>query len=97
MFHFGHHTNQHELEVQRVIHFQNLANQLLDAFIDTKKVTNLHILAANAPRWIDVSKGQLENESKICLKHGRPIISKDNSWKRRKQRKIGAPKEVNIK
>ena len=30
-------TNQCELEVQRIIHLQNLANQLQDAFIDTKK------------------------------------------------------------
>ena len=32
-------TNQCELEVQRIIHLRNLANQLPDAFIDTKKVT----------------------------------------------------------
>ena len=36
-------TNQYELEVQRIIHLQNLANQLPDAFIDTKKVIKSHI------------------------------------------------------
>ena len=48
------HTNQCVLEVQRIIHLQNLTNQLLDAFIDTKKVTKSHILATNTPTWIDI-------------------------------------------
>ena len=30
-------TKECELEVQQIIHLQNLANQLLDAFTDTKK------------------------------------------------------------
>ena len=30
-----------------IIHLKNLVNQLLDAFIDTKKVTKLYILAIN--------------------------------------------------
>ena len=59
-----------------IIHLQNLANQLQDAFIDIKKVTKLHILAANALTWIDVLEGQLENESQIHLKHVRHIGSK---------------------
>ena len=37
--HFDPRTNQCELEVQRIIHLQNLANQLPDAFVDAKKVT----------------------------------------------------------
>ena len=41
------HTNQCELEVQMVIHFQNLTNQLPDAFIDTKKVTKSYIPVVN--------------------------------------------------
>ena len=77
MSHFDPRTNQYELEVQRIIHSQNLANQLPYAFIDTKKVTKSYIQATNAPPWIDVPKGQLANESQICLKHGRPIRSKD--------------------
>ena len=73
MYHFDHRTNQCELEVQRIIHLQNLANQLLDAFIDTKKVTKSYISATNTPTWIDVPKGQLANESKIHLKRDKPI------------------------
>ena len=73
MSHFDPCTNQCELEVQRIIHLKNIANQLLDAFIDTKKVTKSHIPATNAPTWINVPEGQLENESKIRLKCGRPV------------------------
>ena len=77
MFHFDPCTNQCELVVQRIIHLQKHANQLLDEYIDTKKVTKSHTSAINAPTRIDVTKGQLEIESQIRLKHGRPIGSKD--------------------
>ena len=98
MSHFDSCTNQCELEVQRIIYLQNLANHLLDAFIDTKKVTKSHIPVANAPARIDVPEGQLANESQIRLKRGRRIDSKDlTPLNRRTQRKIGAPKEANIK
>ena len=43
MTHLDSRTNQYELEVQRIIHLQNLAKQLPDAFIDTKKVIKSHI------------------------------------------------------
>ena len=46
MSHFDPHTNQSKLEVQRIIHLQNIANQLHDAFTDTKKVTKSHVSAA---------------------------------------------------
>ena len=39
MSHFDPHTNQCELKVHRIIHFQNHGNQLPNAFIDTKKMT----------------------------------------------------------
>ena len=54
-----------------IIHLHNLANQLLDAFVDAKKVTKSHISDANASARINVPKGQLANESKIRLKRGR--------------------------
>ena len=54
MTHLVPRTNQCELEVQMIIHLKNLANQLPDAFIDTKKVTKSHIPAANTPARIDV-------------------------------------------
>ena len=76
--HLNPRTNQCELEIQRVIHLQNLANQLLDAFINTKKVAKSYIPVANSPARIDVSIGQLTNESKIRLKRCKLIGSKDS-------------------
>ena len=95
MTHLDPRTNQCEPEVQRIIHLQNLANQLLDAFINTKKVAKSYIPVANAPARIDVFIGQLTNESKIRLKHGKPVGSKDvTSWKRRTQEKLGTLEET---
>ena len=47
-------TKECELKVQRIIHLQKLANQLPDAFTDTKRVTKSHIPAANCPIRIDI-------------------------------------------
>ena len=52
--HLNPRTNQYELEVQRILHLQNLANQLPDAFINTKKMTKLYIPTTNTPTRIDV-------------------------------------------
>ena len=74
---------------------QNLANKLLDAFIDTKKVTKSHIPAANAPTQIDVPERQLANEFQIHLKRVRHIGSKGITPRNRRiQRKIDAPAQV---
>ena len=95
MTHLNPRTNQCELEVQMIIHLQNLTNKLQDAFIDTKKVTKSYIPAANTPTQIDVPLGQLTNECKICLKRGRPIGSNDvTPRKRRTQEKLGTLEEV---
>ena len=95
MTHLDPRTNKCKLEVQRIIHLQNLANQLVDAFIDTKKVIKSHIPTAYVLAWIDVPIGQLTNEFKILLKHGRPVGSKDvTPWKRRTQEKLGTLEEV---
>ena len=90
MSHLDHRINQCELKIQKIIHLQNLANQLSDAFIDTKKVTKSHIPTANTLSRINVPVGQLTNESKIRLKRGKPVGSKDViPWKRRTQEKLG--------
>ena len=95
MTHLDPSTNQCELEVQRIIHLQNLANQLPDAFIDTKKVTKSHIPAANTTARIDVPVRQLTNESKIRLKRDRPVGSRDvTPRKRRTQEKLVTLKET---
>ena len=83
--HFDPRTKQCELEVQKIIHLQNLANQLPNAFTDAKKVTKSHVPAANAPIKIDVPVGQsIANESKARLKRGRPIGSRDKNPRKRK-------------
>ena len=88
-------TNQCELELQRIIHLQNLANQLPDTFIDTKKVTKSYIPTANTAARIDVPVGQLTNESKIHLKRGRLVGSKDvTPRKMRTQEKLSTLEEA---
>ena len=52
--HFDPLTNQCELEVQRIIHLQNLENQFSYAFIATKKATKSHIPTVNVSARIDV-------------------------------------------
>ena len=95
MSHFDPRTNQSELEVQMIIHLQNLANQLLNAFIDTKKVTKSHVPAANTPTRIDVPEGQLASESQKCLKRGRPFGSKDTTPRKRRTQRHNANIEHN--
>ena len=72
MTHLNSHTNQCELKVQRIIHLKNLANQLPNAFIDTKKVTKSHIPVTNTSTRIDVLVKLLTNEFKIRLKRVDP-------------------------
>ena len=95
MSHFDPRTNQSELEVQRIINFQILANQLPDAFIDTKKVTKSHVPVANTPERIDVPKRQLANESQKGLKRGRPFGSKDTTPRKRRTQRQNANIEHN--
>ena len=82
-------TKECELEVQRIIHLQKLANQLSEAFTDTR-VTKSHIPAANTPIRIDIPVGQsnIANESQTRLKRGRPVNSKDkkSSYEKRGQK-----------
>ncbi|CAH9145347.1 unnamed protein product, partial [Cuscuta epithymum] len=40
-------TNACEQEIQKIIHLQNVANQLPDAFTDSKKVTKSHVPTMN--------------------------------------------------
>ena len=82
MSHLDPHTAQCEKEVRRITHLQKIASQLPDAFTDTAKVTKSCIPAANTPARINIPIGKTDivaaNESSmICLKHGRPLGSKD--------------------
>jgi hypothetical protein len=79
-------TKQCELEVQKIIHLQSLANQLPNAFTDPKSVTKSYIPAVNAPIKMDVPVGQshIASESQPRLKRGRPVGSKDKNPRMRK-------------
>ena len=89
-------TNICEQEVKKIVHLQSVANQLPDAFIDTKKVTKSHIPAENAPARIEIPSGDktIENESIARRKRGRPVGSKD-SKPRKVKRSDGIENEFN--
>lgn len=88
LLHLDPYTKQCELEVQKIVHLQAIANQLPDAFTDTKRVTKSYIPAANAPARIEISEikpeGKDTHESKTRQKRGRPIGSKDKNLRKRK-------------
>ena len=67
--HLDQHTNQCELEVQMIIHLQNLANQLPDAFVDTKKVTKSH----TPLQMFQHGLISLKDKKHLSLKHARSL------------------------
>ncbi|XP_016733829.1 uncharacterized protein [Gossypium hirsutum] len=83
-------TKQCDLEVQKIIHLQILANELPNAFSDPKKVTKSYIPAVNAPIKLNVLEGQnlVATESNTRLKRGKPIGSKDKNPRKKKGAKI---------
>ncbi|XP_074328309.1 uncharacterized protein LOC141666214 [Apium graveolens] len=90
-------TNQCESEVQRIIHMQNIANQLPDAFSDSRHIVKSHIPAINALARVEIPihksvHEELINNSKPRQKRGRPISAKDVVPRKRK--KIGHASEV---
>ena len=100
LLHLDPRTKQSELEVQRIIHLQDLADQLPDAFTDPNKVLKSHIPAVNAPTHIEIPIGDLGNAiastSKPRIKRGRPIGSKDSFPRKRKSNKLLTPVEYNF-
>ncbi|KAK4394137.1 hypothetical protein Sango_1884500 [Sesamum angolense] len=89
-----------ELEVQRIIHLQSVANRLPNAFIDTKKVTKSHIPAENIPARLKVPEATLTqpkaSESQISRKRGRPLGSKDANSRTRKEHIISINHDANV-
>ena len=95
-------TKKSELEVQKIIHLQGLANQLPDAFIDSTKVTKSHIPTANIPARIEIPIGKLQssmkNEPKPRLKRGRPIGSiRHNSSKKESAISMTPEEHITVK
>ncbi|KAK4406308.1 Retrovirus-related Pol polyprotein from transposon TNT 1-94 [Sesamum angolense] len=93
-------TNDSELEVQRIIHLQSVANRLPDAFIDTKKVTKSHIPAENVQARLEVPEATLTqtktSESQIRRKRGRPLGSKDANPQKRKEHTVPINHDANV-
>ena len=58
-------TRQSELEVQNIAHLQRIANELLDAFPDIKRISKSYIPVENAPIQINVPVGQLHARSVV--------------------------------
>ncbi|KAL0343023.1 UNVERIFIED_CONTAM: hypothetical protein Sangu_1189700 [Sesamum angustifolium] len=93
-------TNDSELEVQQIIHLQNVRNRLPDAFIDTKRVTKSHIPAKNIPVRLEVHEATLTqskaSESQIRRKRGRPLGSKDANPRKRKGHIVSINHDANV-
>ncbi|GJX81848.1 retrovirus-related pol polyprotein from transposon TNT 1-94 [Tanacetum coccineum] len=85
------HTKQSETEVQKIMHMQEIVNQLPDAFTDPKRVTKSYIPVVNAPARVEIpdvkSDDKVTQKSKACLKRGRPVVTKDKNPRKRKATK----------
>ncbi|KAL6568032.1 hypothetical protein OROHE_003716 [Orobanche hederae] len=80
-------TTECENKVKRIIHLQNIANRLPDAFNDASKVTKSSIPAANTPARIVVPNEHTKMDDDVPRqKCGRPIGSKDTVPRKRKGR-----------
>ncbi|GJY92150.1 retrovirus-related pol polyprotein from transposon TNT 1-94 [Tanacetum coccineum] len=93
-------TKQCETKIQKIMHLQVIANQLPNAFTDTKRVTKSHIPAANAPARVKIPNKQAGNniaqESQKSLKRGRPIGSKDKNPRKRKGTEKNSDHDENV-
>ena len=86
------HTSESKLEVQRIIHLQNLANRLPDAFTNHKRVTRLHIPTVNALERVQVpQKVTISTVSSNPRKRGRTPGAQDKVPRRRPQRRGPKP------
>ena len=73
------HTSESELKVQRIIHLQNLAIELPDAFTDHKKVIRSHIPIVNVPGRVQVPLKATNStvSAPNPRKRGRPLGAQD--------------------
>ncbi|GJY57349.1 hypothetical protein Tco_0456464, partial [Tanacetum coccineum] len=93
-------TKQCETKVQKIMHLQEITNQLPDAFTDTKRVTKSYIPATNAPARVEISNKQtgdnVAQESQKRLKRGRPTSSKDKNPHKRKGTEKNSDHDENV-
>ena len=76
-------TKESKLEVQRIIHLQNIANNLPDAFTDLKSVSKSHNPAVNVPERVEIpiKVTQLLNQNK----RGRSTVTRVKRVPRKKR------------
>ena len=71
------HTSETESEVRNILHLQRVANELLEAFTNTKEIVKSHIPAVNAPERIEIPHDEVDE-----LKEFRLASSTSNMQKR---------------
>ena len=88
-------TKETELQVQKIINLQNIANNLPDAFTDYRGVTKSWNPAVNAPERVEVPNKTIQTPS--VQKRGRAATKKDNAPVKhpRKEKKKTSQKTVN--
>ena len=80
-------TKDTELEVQRIINLQQLANNLPDAFTDIRGVSKSHIPAANAPERVEIPmEGMDSTRVPNPGKRGRELDDSVDAPRRRPQK-----------
>ena len=85
--HLDQRTPECEKEVQRIIHLQEIANRLPDAFNDAAKVIKSHIPAVNTPARIYVPEEHKEMDDNVPRqKCGKPIGSKKAIPRKKRER-----------
>nr|GEZ25843.1 putative copia-like polyprotein [Tanacetum cinerariifolium] len=91
LLYFDPRIKQSKTEVKKIMHMQEITNQLPDAFTYTKRMTKSYILVVNAPARVKIpdvkSDDKVTQESKARLKRERPVSSKDKNPKKRKATK----------
>ena len=92
-------TQESELQVQKIINLQNIANNLPDAFTDYKGVTKSYHPARNVPERIEVPNKtiQLPPSKPVLGKRGRSkAINQDVAPKRQRKQDNKNSKSVNV-
>ena len=91
-------TSEAELEVQRILNLQRLANNLPDAFTDHSRVKKSHIPAVNVPERVEIAPKAIDsNLGPTTRKRGRPLGARDKLPRRRPQKQISAPDTSHLK
>nr|CAE05047.2 OSJNBa0049H08.8 [Oryza sativa Japonica Group] len=81
-------TTETELQVQKIIHLQRLANNLLDAFTNYKGVTKSFIPALNAPERVEVPNKT--TQLPLTKKRGRSMATQRDTIANKQRKTVNA-------